>query len=210
MNEESIEQFEDFGETVAVAPHAHEWTFEQYLSLYQSPPADRKQLINWYAVNGRHTTAAIRVLAEDMSGADSHYSFAIVTQAALVHGFAIFTHEYTQLIETVKVLDRAALDRNGEANDDYFQLLAFKPVVVDNQKSKSLLPVATDSETAGKIGLIASVLGTSRVQLSTACIMYSLMTSDLFSSTAKKAFDEKLKRFKAGLDVFQSVAIKLS
>jgi hypothetical protein len=158
-------------------------------------------LINGYLPEGRQSAAAIRLLSKDVEK-----NFSIVMQAALVHGFAIFNHKYSTLLTTIEALDSTAVQTS---NKSYFKNLKYVSRV-EGAEMSDRVPIATHTEIASALGLISKILGTSRSQLATVCIMYSFCQSDLLAIPAKKEFETSIKSFEIGLELFQTIAIKLT
>lgn len=187
-------------DALGVAPDMHDWTFEQAVTVYTSPDKDSRTMINCYLPDGRQTAAAIRLLSKDVER-----NFSIVMQSALVHGFAIFNHKYSKLLITIEALDDTA---TNSGNEKYFKNLHYRSCIPEATSERTI--IATHTEIASAMALIAKILGTSRSHLASACIMYSLLQSDLIAKPIKTKFEMYLKGYELSLEMFQFIAIKLT
>lgn len=186
-------------EVTGVSDRLHEQSFDELLSVAQTIPEDERTVINWYAPDPKFTSATIRYLAKNLE-----VSFNLITQTALIHGFSIFQHKYSETLDLISGLDDAAV---LGGNNKYFRHSGYRPIISEDAKR---IPVRTDHPTSEALGDVAARLNTSRSHVAGVCILLSLSTSLALPDTATEKFAEHIAFFEVGLEMKQNINLKLS
>jgi hypothetical protein len=174
------------------------WTFEQALLVADVITEEERTLINWNPPGGRKTT----VLMKDV-GNKTETSYRLVAQAALIHGLDILK---SRNHETIKLLTDLELALVGNYDTMMFDENAkyCNRFVLERHQA----PVVTSHQISDSIGELGSVICTPKIQLATACIIYSLDRSDSISDASHKFFQQYIRRFEYGLDMVKTISIK--
>jgi hypothetical protein len=174
------------------------WTFEQALLVADAISEEERTIINWNPPGGRKTT----VLMKDI-GNKTETSYRLVAQTALVHGFDILRSRNSDTIKLLQDLELAMVGNYDTMMFDENAKYCNRFVLERHQA-----PVVTTHQISDSIGEMGSVICTPKIQLATACIIYSLDQSDSISDASHKFFQQYIHRFEYGLDMVKTISIK--
>jgi hypothetical protein len=174
------------------------WTFEQAILVADVISEEERTITNWNPPGGRKTT----VLMKDL-GNKTETSYRLVAQTALAHGFDILRARNAETIKLLQDLELAVVGNYDTMMFDENAKYCNRFVLERHQA-----PVVTSHQMADSIGELGSVICTPKIQLVTACILYSLDRSDLVPESSHKFFQQYIHRFEYGLDMVKTITIK--
>lgn len=190
---------EDDDTSMPVSSNVHEMSFEEALAVAPATGDSDNGLMNWYIPNSRRMPAILRKLADD-----NEVSFTHITNIALVHGFAIFKHQHSDLLAMVKSFDDVALT---DSSMIYFENLNNQKTILGNNMKR--LPMSVPKDLMHEMGQVSAMVGTSRSHLAGASVILSLLTSSGIDTQSKTYLQSVLKTFNIGLTLFESTATTL-
>jgi hypothetical protein len=174
--------------SVGISPNLYDRSFDELITEYAPIAQEEATHINWYAVSPIKSTALIRYLSRNLSDSSEKISFNAITQTALLHGFAIFKHRYTEIIELVETLDDDAIE---SGNDRYFD---FEHRIIRPATCKRI-QTRTDRISSEAIGQLSATLSCSKAHLTGICILLSLVTSMTIPAKSRQMIQKQIDDF---------------
>jgi uncharacterized protein YqgQ len=197
MPNDDEDNFLDNDEITGVSDNLYEWTYEQAILVTAPIDKDERAFLNWYSPNGQRMPALVKKLAIDYD-----VTFRLAAQTLHAHGMSILLHNHEDMISLLTNL-QSQLSENYES-EIFNETGKYKNCFLT---SHTKLIVISDLATADVIGDLSIILHTPKIYVSTAAMMYSLVTSSDISAPTKEYYEKKIKSFETGLKTVQSIAL---
>ena len=197
MADDDEENFLDNDSVEGVSNNLYEWTFEQAIMVATPIDKDERSFLNWYSPNGQRMPALVKKLAVDYDT-----TFRLSSQTLHAHGISILMHKHEDIISLLTNL-QSQLSENYES-EIFNETGKYKNCFLT---SHTKLIVISDHATADVIGDLSIILHTPKIYISTAAMMYSMVTSSDISAATKEYYEKKIKSFETGLKTVQSIAL---